>query len=149
MPADSKTDKASQDIKMLCTTLQGVDFLYHLKVHDMDLLVSAMKKRRYAPVETVIKQGDKGNEFFIVASGKLSVWVKKGFKNVQIDTRWPEQYFGEMALVSDKPRMATLKTEIATDLYVLSKEDFDRILMSNPKIANGIRKVIQERKAKS
>jgi CRP-like cAMP-binding protein len=149
MPEDPKAAHAAA-IKMFCATLRGVDFLYHLKAHEVDLLISVMKKRKYTAGETVIKQGDKGNEFFIVASGKLSVWLKKGFKSpVQIGTCWPEQYFGEMALVDKSPRMATLKAEVPTEVYVLNKVDFDRILMANPAIASGIRKVMQERKSRS
>ena len=146
MAKTSPEDSLDKDIKRLRTTLQGVDFLTHLKVHDMDLLLSAMTKRRYAAGETVIRQGAVGDEFFIVASGKLSVWVKKGLKKVQIDTRWPEQFFGEMALVSSAPRMATLKTEMESDLYVLGKREFDSLLMANPTIAKTIRSEIAKRK---
>ena len=146
---EANSPKTSAEIRKLCTTLQGVDFLHRLKVHDLDVLVSAMVKRSYKAGATVIKQGAKGDEFYIVASGKLSVWVKRGFKNVQIDTRWPEQYFGEMALVSNQPRMATIKTEEASELYVLSKDQFNQSLMANPAIAAGIQKVIAERRAKS
>lgn len=136
------------EVSRLRNTLQGVDFLFHLKVHEMDLLLSAMQKVRFPAGQTVIKQGDKGNTFYIVASGKLSVWVKKGFTEAQIDTRWPEQFFGEMALVSNSPRMATIKTEEATELYVLNKADFDTILMHNPGIAKTIKTVIEKRKPK-
>lgn len=149
MPDDLSAANAAA-VKMLSATLRGVDFLNNLKVNEVDRLISVMSKRKYPAGATVIKQGDSGNEFFIVASGKLSVWVKKVFKNpVQIATQLPGKYFGEMALVSNHPRMATIKTEMPTELYVLKKEDFDRILMSNPAIAASINRVILQRKTNS
>jgi CRP-like cAMP-binding protein len=149
MPDDFSPATAAA-AKMLNTTLRSVDFLNHLKVHEVDSLVSVMRKRTYPAGATVIKQGDKGDEFFIVASGKLSVWVKKMLKSpVQVAWQGPGKYFGEMALVSNNPRMATIKTEIPSELYVLKKSDFDKLLMSNPVIAANIRLVIQQRKANS
>ena len=139
--------ESPEEIRKLRSTLQGVDFLFHLKVYEMDLLLSVMKKRSVPAGQVVIKQGDPGDAFYIVASGKLSIWVKKGFKNVQIDTRWPEQFFGEMALVSHEPRMATVKAEEPSELYVLTKHEFDSVLMRNPGISKAIKTVVAKRKA--
>ena len=146
--ADDLQGANAAAVRMLSATLRAVDFLNNLKVNEVDQLISVMRKRNYPAGAVVIKQGDKGSEFFIVAAGKLSVWVKKAFRNpVQVATSVPGKYFGEMALVSNNPRMATIKTEMPTELYVLNKADFDRILMSNPAIAASIRNVILQRKA--
>ncbi len=141
------SDVLAAEAKMISATLRDVAFLNHLKVSEVDKLVSAMHERSYPAGETVFKQGEGGNEFFIVASGSLSVWIKKILRSpVQVATLGPRKYFGEMALVSKKPRMATIKTEVPTKVYFLRREDFDRILMSNPTIAAGINQVIQQRK---
>jgi len=97
--------------------------------------MGALKRRRYVAGATVIKQGDPGDAFYLVASGKVSVWVKEK----QVKVILPDQYFGESALVTEAPRSATIKTEEATELYVLYKEDFKKILMANPAIAASIK----------
>src|SRR5258708_122218 len=128
----------SAEIKKLRDCLQEVDFLYHLKMQEMDLLLGAMKKRRYPANFEVIKQGDKGDAFYMVSSGKLSVWVKKGFRSERVAFMGPGQFFGEGALVADRPRSATVKTEQESELYILHKDSFNKVLMSNPGIAASI-----------
>ncbi|HTB23159.1 MAG TPA: cyclic nucleotide-binding domain-containing protein [bacterium] len=122
-------------VRKLRDCLQGVDFLYQLKVDELDKLMGAMKKRRYPAGFTVIKQGDIGDAFYMIASGKVSVAVKgKQVKILQAD-----EYFGESALVTEAPRNATVTTETETELYILYKKDFKNILMQNPSIAAAIK----------
>jgi CRP-like cAMP-binding protein len=139
----------AMDFSKLRNVLQGVDFLFHLKVTQLDLLVNAMRRETVKAGAVVIRQGDRGDKFYVVASGKLSVWIKRGLKQVQVDTRWPEQFFGEMALVGNKPRMATVKAEQDCELYVLSKEDFASNIMSNKGIAQQVRVEMVKRAARS
>jgi trk system potassium uptake protein TrkA len=123
------------EVRKLRDCLRGVQFLYELKIDELDKLMGALKRRRYVAGATVIKQGDPGDAFYLVASGKVSVWVKEK----QVKVILPDQYFGESALVTEAPRSATIKTEEATELYVLYKEDFKKILMANPAIAASIK----------
>jgi CRP-like cAMP-binding protein len=53
--------------------------------------------------------------------------------------------FGEIGVLLSQPRNATVRAKIPTDLYVLDKADFSRILRDNPNFAATIRKVAQER----
>lgn len=142
-------DFLKPDETKLHKVLQGVNFLSLLKPEELEQLAGAMIRRSYPKGATVIKEGGKGYTFFVVISGRLSVWVKKGEGSAQIDTRMPDQFFGEMALVSNEPRMATIKVEEDCELYELSKDDFQKILMANPKIAESVTAEIAKRKAKS
>ena len=123
------------EVRKLRDCLRGVQFLYELKIDELDKLMGALKRRKYPAGAVVIQQGDKGDAFYLVGSGKVSVWDKKK----QLKIIYPEQYFGESALVTDAPRSATVKTEEPTELYILYKEDFKKILMANPNIAASIK----------
>lgn len=123
------------EVRKLRDCLRGVEFLYELKIDELDKLMGALKRRRSAVGTVVIKQGDKGDAFYLIASGKVSVWIKEK----RIKTLGPAQYFGESALVTESPRSATVKVEEAAELYVLYKEDFKKILMANPTIAASIK----------
>jgi CRP-like cAMP-binding protein len=136
-PRDPKTE-----IRKLRACLQSVDFLYHLKLDELDLLMGAMKVRKYPAGFTVITQGDKGDAFYLISSGKVSVWNKKD----QLSTLYPGSFFGESALVNDIPRSATVKTDTEAELYILYKDDFNRILMHNPAIAAAIKAHITQLK---
>jgi CRP-like cAMP-binding protein len=122
-------------VRKLRDCLKGVDFLYPLKVDELDKLMGAMKKRRYPAGHTVIQQGDRGDAFYLISSGQVSITVK----DKQLKSLHPGDYFGESALVTEAPRNATVKTESETELYILYKEDFKNILMANPTIAASIK----------
>lgn len=135
MTPDAAKPDFMTEVRKLRDCLRGVDFLYHLKVDELDKLMSALKKRTFPAGATIITQGAAGDAFYMVASGKVSVWVKAK----QIKTIGPDQYFGESALVTEEPRSATVKAEEASLCYILYKEDFKKILMANPGIAESIR----------
>ncbi len=97
----------------------------------------------------IIKQGDPGDAFYLIASGKVSVWMKKGFKKVKVADLLQDDFFGEMALISNEPRNATIVAEDVTELFILQRYDFDKILMKNPVIAQELKKSYFERKQKN
>ena len=143
MSQESSEEFKSQ-VRKLRDTLQKVDFLYALKVEELDHLMGALKKRKVPAGAVIIKQGDPGDAFFMIASGKVSVWDHAK----QITSRYEGEFFGESALVTDSPRSATVKAEKDTELYVLYKEDFNKILMHNANIAQAIRQATAIRKVK-
>lgn len=122
-------------IRQLRDCLASVDFLRQLKLDELDKLMGALKKRSCPAGNVIIKQGDPGDAFYMISTGKVEVWDKEK----KLTDRKPGEYFGESALVNDHPRAATVKAVAATELYVLYKEDFKKILMANPGIAESIR----------
>jgi CRP-like cAMP-binding protein len=99
--------------------------------------------------EKIIQQGEKGDKFYLIASGKVSVWVSESGRNEKVAELTPDMYFGEMALITDEPRNATVAAEETTELFVLSKHDFKQIFMKNPVIAEEVKKVFEARKHRS
>jgi CRP-like cAMP-binding protein len=140
------SDFLPPDEAKLQEVLHHIDFLSHLKPEELSLLTHAMVRRTYQKGAYVIKEGGKGYTFFVVISGRLSVLVEKDGKSELIDIRRAGQYFGEMALVGDHPRLATVKAEDPCELFELSKEAFQKILMANPGIAKAVNETISRRK---
>ena len=146
MPEPKPLPNVAAEVRRLRDCLQEVDFLYHLNFNELDMLLAAIKKRHYPKGYSVIKQGEKGDAFYMVSSGKLSVWVKKGFNNERVAFIGAGQFFGEGALVNNQPRSATVNTEEDTELYILHKDAFTKILMANPSIAADIKMQVTKRK---
>jgi MFS family permease len=69
--------------------------------------------------EVVIHAGEVGDRFYIVGDGKLDISAE-GLRT----TAHQDDYFGEIALLRDVPRTATVKALVDTQLYVLQREDF-------------------------
>ncbi len=82
-----------------------------------------------APGETVIKQGDRGREFYLIKSGSVEVLkTDDEGERRKVATLSAGSYFGEIALLKNVPRTATVQTATETELYVISTEDFLRLL---------------------
>ena len=128
------------EVRKLRNVLQGVDFFNRLRLEELETLVEHLKKRTVPRGHLLIQQGDKNADaFYMIASGRCTVWVKKGMSMAKVADLGAESYFGERALITDEPRAATVRAETASELYVLYKEDFNSILMRNPGIAQELK----------
>ncbi len=142
------TDTASV-FSRLRHVLQNTYFFQSLKMNELDELIGHLRMIRVQKGYEIIKQGDPGDAFYLIASGKVSVWIKKGFKRSKVAELVSDDFFGEMALISNEPRSATIIAEDVTELFILQKYDFDKILMKNPAISQELKKAYHERKERN
>ena len=138
-------EPASAIFQHLRRVLQQTYFLRSMTSGELDRLVTCLKPLRVFKGYEIIQQGQPGDAFYLIASGRVTVWVDKGSYRAKAAELKADDYFGEMALISNEPRSATVMAEGLTELFALQKSDFERILMKNPAIAEKIRKVHQER----
>jgi serine/threonine protein phosphatase PrpC len=85
----------------------------------------------YQPGQMVVREGDKGDELFIVLSG--TVKVIRG--EAVLSEVGPGEHFGEMALIRSMPRSATVTAETISELIALRRADFFEILRKEPELA--------------
>ena len=134
----------ADDISMLRSALQKVDFFYSLNIMDLDALIKALKKRKVKKSEIIIKQGEVGDKFYLIGRGDFGVYIK----NKKVAELSDGQFFGEMALITDLPRTATVTALIDSELFILYKKDFKKILLSIPKISGIINEALSKRRAR-
>ncbi len=127
--------------------LQKAYFLQYLNTNEFGQLVGALRAIRVFKGYEIIRQGDPGDAFYLIATGKVSVWVDKGPSREKVAELRADDYFGEMSLISNEPRNATVAAEGVTELFILEKVNFDKILMKNPAIADKLRKAYVARMA--
>jgi len=113
---------------------------------ELDKLMTCLRAVRVFKGYEIIRQGDPGDAFYLIASGRVSVWVNKGGQSVRVIGLRSDEYFGEMALISNEPRNATVIAEMLTELFILEKHNFDSLLMKNPGIADKLQKAYAQRR---
>lgn len=99
--------------------------------------VEQVVRKEIVPAHTMIfRQGDPGNSFCIITSGKVRVF-RKGQKGMETDLSvlGPGESFGEMALLTGKARSAHVEAVEETHLLVLEKDQFDRVLKNHPDVS--------------
>jgi CRP/FNR family transcriptional regulator, cyclic AMP receptor protein len=107
------------------------------------------KERRVGAGEVVIKEGETGNEFFVIMDGQAQ--VRRGGKKVA--TLGPGQFFGDLAVLDKAPRNATVTAETPMALLVLGQREFSALIEEAPgfahKLLAGLAHRLREADAKS
>jgi CRP/FNR family cyclic AMP-dependent transcriptional regulator len=96
-------------------------------------VLSTMVTRRSAPRNTTIMAGgDPTDSLYIVLSGRLKVMMSDADgKEVILSILGPGEFFGEMGLIDDEPRSATVVTIEPCELLAITKRDFKNCLAQN------------------
>jgi len=96
---------------------------------EIELLLSRLRAEHYSPGQVIIRQGERGDRFYIIKRGHVEVTQRdeRGVSEVvnQLDRG---DYFGELALLRDAPRNATCRATVPTEVLSLSRQDFDRLV---------------------
>ena len=99
----------------------------------------------FTPGDVVFHVGDEGNTMYFISRGKLEVLDRDGV-TVRA-TLGAGEFFGEMALVLDQTRSATVRALGYCDLYRLERDAFNAIMRRHPSFADHIRAMTAERQA--
>jgi len=111
-------------------TLQPFQLLEPARMY---AVLERMIEKKYAPGEDIITQGDKGDFYYIIKTGRVAVLKKrKGEEEYkQIAVLGEGEAFGEEALIRDDPRNATCRAMGETTVLALNKKDFDQIVKAS------------------
>jgi CRP-like cAMP-binding protein len=91
-------------------TADQVKLLSAMKQDDLAALVKRPKRQTFAPGEVIIRNGDLGESFFIIEDGAVDILVRNNEnEEVRVNQLKRGQYFGEMALLGDRRRTATVR----------------------------------------
>jgi cAMP-dependent protein kinase regulator len=124
-----KVIKKDEDVKQKIKARLLTAFMFMcLEENDLNIVIDAMDQRKCNPGETVIQEGEAGDVLYIVESGKLACTKvidgsEKFLKNYN-----PGDVFGELALLYNAPRAATIKSESESQLWVLDRNTFNNIV---------------------
>ncbi len=93
------------------------------------------------PGQVLCKEGEVGQEFFVIIDGKVEI-TRKGKR---VATRGAGDFFGEIALLEDTPRMATVTAKTPLRLFVLTRRDFRHLVDENPRVERKVLRALARR----
>jgi CRP/FNR family cyclic AMP-dependent transcriptional regulator len=93
------------------------------------------------PGKALCKEGDTGQEFFVIIDGEAEV-TKKGKR---LATRGPGDFVGEIALLEQTPRTATVTAKTPLRLFVLTRRDFRHLVEENPSVERKVLRALARR----
>jgi putative ABC transport system ATP-binding protein len=130
----------------ICEFLKKVELFKHLTPAEIANVAERMQKREYAAGEPAIRQGDVGEEFFLIVDGSASVHLEKpGAPDREVAVLNPGDVFGEMALLTDEPRNATVRAVGNLQTFYLNKQDFRKSLEGSMGFRDQIRQTFFDR----
>jgi CRP/FNR family transcriptional regulator, cyclic AMP receptor protein len=112
-------------------TLRNVPLFAGLNKKELQQIASSMRERRFKAGDTLTQEGAGGVGFFIVEEGKAEVTVGGEARG----SIGPGDYFGEIALINESPRTATLTASTDMVCYGMTPWDFKPLVEGNSTIA--------------
>ncbi len=126
--------------------LKKIPFLSKLPDEILLTLVEKAKPAKHPKQATIIMEGDETSSLYIILSGKVRVFSSDDkSKEVTLLVQEAGSYFGEIALLSEEPRSASVATLEPTVCAVISKSDFIHWLRSHPDVAIDLLGVLSEK----
>ncbi|MDH3934285.1 MAG: cyclic nucleotide-binding domain-containing protein, partial [Gammaproteobacteria bacterium] len=109
--------------------LEDVAIFSGLSKDDLELLEHHMVTRSFQKNTIIINEGDEANSFFIIIKGAVKVFLSnEEGKEIIINAQFAGDHFGELALLDDAPRSASVITTEKSTIGVIAKEDFHKVL---------------------
>jgi cAMP-dependent protein kinase regulator len=123
-------DKNEETEQAICNRLSQSFLFNSLSKEEFSIVVAAMEPKRYKQGESVILQGEDGAELFVVESGSLSCYKRFGGAATETFLKKYEagDSFGELALLYNAPRAATIKADNDSLLWCLDRATFNFIV---------------------
>jgi CRP-like cAMP-binding protein len=126
--------------------LSKVGLFSGLSDEDLNRLAEFAVELTFKKDETLIKQGERGVGLYVVVSGEVKI-VKKtaGGDELEVALHGSGDFFGEMAVLDDAPRSASVIAVVDTECLFLSAWDFKARMKLHPQIATEILPVVVKR----
>jgi serine/threonine protein phosphatase PrpC/CRP-like cAMP-binding protein len=129
--AESGVDRFAREVNLKLETLHQMSLFRYLSYQELVRVMNITQVRSFTPGSFIVREGDEGDELFIVLRGKVRVESAKA----PIAELGPGQHFGEMALVDKAPRSADILAVEESALLSIRRREFFDIIRKDHDIA--------------
>ncbi len=122
--------------------LTKIDFFNGLDDKTLKRVADACLVRTFTKNETIVRQGEMGLGLYIISKGRVKIESAKSGLLAELGV---EQFFGEMSIVDNKPRSATVTCTEDTECLLLTRDGFVKLMAKYPEIPIRLTRVLAER----
>jgi putative ABC transport system ATP-binding protein len=129
----------------ICEFLAKMEAFRHLTPNTLSNIADKMTREEHPVGKVVIRQGEQPDKFYLIRRGTVDVFIHDPIHTTLAATLKEGDFFGETALLTGKPRNASIVVKEEAVLYVLNKEDFESAIAMSATFAEELRKVLFQR----
>jgi type IV pilus assembly protein PilB len=131
--------------------LQRIQLFSLLTPTECDAIVRRLKRRDYPPQFYVVRETQPGDSMYFITAGKCEVRKKDPNTGIEflLSELGPGACFGEMAMLTGKPRTASVVSSEPTTVGILDRKDFQGLVVQHPKIGVSLMRILAERLEKA
>lgn len=121
--------------------LEKIPLFEDLTEESSNIISSKITLEYYPKNHLIFSEGDEGDAMYIIKNGSVKIFrgpAEYPDEQEEVAVLNNNAFFGEMALVSDKPRNASAKTIEDSEIFRLKKDDFYNLVTNNPSLAEQI-----------
>jgi tetratricopeptide (TPR) repeat protein len=112
----------------------------------LEQLLYAAAVHSYLPPEVIVREGDPGTSFFLIEEGEVEVQTHDpSGKPLVLAQLGAGEFFGEVAVLTGKPRTATIVSKTAATVIEIAREDLDRIARQFPEVRTVLQRFYERR----
>jgi cAMP-dependent protein kinase regulator len=149
MPEQS-SKKASSEKETLPIVGMDTVLFRNLSAEEFRQVVSRLTLKHYEEGSLIVAEGDPGDSMFVVVNGEVSVnTTNANGKRITLANLGEGEFFGEISLLTGRPRTATIITNTDSDLLELTREDYENIVADHPHVADVLKEWHHQRAYKT
>ncbi len=116
-----------------------------LPSEEIEEMIDRAELRHYRKGEYIIMEGDVGDSLFVIKEGKVRVVTSIGGKNIELAELGPGDIVGEVALLTDRPRTASVIALEDTECYEMGKPLVMELIERHPELADALNEIYHRR----
>lgn len=129
--------------------LRAIPMFADLQSNKLKLLVFASDRVSYNAGDVLFQQGDEADAAYVVISGEADVLVSSGGDASKVAVLGPDSFVGDMAILCDIPRTATVRANSKMETLQIKKEHLMELINDTPALAVSVLKEVVQRLAKT
>lgn len=141
-------ENQSPDASLLIPILKKIPLFANLDDAAYNTLLPKITLMYYPKDHIVFNEGDSGDAMYLVKKGSMQVFhapTEAGDAETPVANIGVGGFFGEMALISEAPRNAAVRTLEESEVFILKKSDFQSLLSTNPNLAQQVSATVVSR----